>query len=133
MYIKSSGGDSAPVSWHLNFLGCTSWQGCVGKPNCCNAGLSFFTSDGIITVKIMSDGGDLHRKAVIKPCRKSGVSYFPTVVIYIFFSEVEDGDAMPAQCTDPSWPQTPYIFTHLTRYPRRIRPFTVVVLIIADS
>jgi len=51
----------------------------VGKPNARNAGLSFFTSYGRITVKIMSGGGDLHRKAVSKPCHKSGVSYFRTV------------------------------------------------------
>ena len=59
-----------------------SSQGCVGKPNVRNAGLSFFTSYGRITVKIMSGGGDLHLKAVSKSCHKSGVSYFRTVGIF---------------------------------------------------
>ena len=40
---------------------------------------------------------------------------------------------MPTQYTGPSWPRTPCSFTHLTLYPRRIRPFTIVVLIIAES
>jgi hypothetical protein len=40
---------------------------------------------------------------------------------------------MPTQYTGPSWPRTPYSFTHLALYPRRIRPFTIVVLIIAES
>ena len=44
--------------------------------------LFFLTSYGRITVKIMSGGGDLHRKAVSKPCHKSGVSYFRTVGIF---------------------------------------------------
>jgi hypothetical protein len=52
----------------------------------------------------MSGGGVLHRKAVIKPRRKSGVSYFRTVAIF-FFSEVGGGDAMPTQCTGCSWPR----------------------------
>ena len=54
----------------------------MGKPNVRNAGLSFFTSYCRITVKITSGGGDLHRKAVSKPCHKSGVSYFRTAVIF---------------------------------------------------
>lgn len=53
---------------------------CVGKAIARNAGLSFFTF-GRITVKIVSGGGDLHRKAVSKPCHKSDVSYFSNVVI----------------------------------------------------
>ena len=36
-----------------------------------------------------------------------------------------DGEALPTQYTDPSWPQTPYSFTH----PRRIRPFTMALII----
>jgi hypothetical protein len=54
----------------------------------------FFNSCGRMTVKIMSGGGDLHRKAVSKSYHKSGVSYFRTVGIS-FFLEVRDGEAMP--------------------------------------
>jgi hypothetical protein len=40
---------------------------------------------------------------------------------------------MPTKYTGRYWPRTPYSFTHLTLYPRRIRPFTIVILIIAES